>query len=65
VCSLQKKQDCFPLKLSIFFGEVTLENATYIVHVKKTTDGKYTPTVLSVCPWILFMVIEYDSLIGN
>jgi hypothetical protein len=36
-----------------------------VAHVKKTGLGRYTPTLLSVCPWLLLIVMAYEIRIGN
>lgn len=47
------------------FGEVILDSATYNWPWEKTGEGKYTPTVYNVWPWLLLMVMAYESHMGN
>jgi hypothetical protein len=64
-CVVFKRRTVFSTKTLKPFGEVTLENATYNCPCEKTGDGRYTPIVFSVCPWLLFIVMTYESLIEN
>ena len=45
--------------------DVTLETVTYNCLWENTGVGRYTPTCLSDCPWLLLIVIANDTVKGN
>ena len=45
--------------------DVTLEIATCNCQWENTGVGRYTPTCLSDCPWLLLIVIANDTVKGN
>jgi len=45
--------------------DITLESTTYDCPWENTGVGRYTPTCLSGCTWLLLIVIANDTVKGN